>query len=116
MVQALAVVKLQRQLSAEAEELADARATCGETLHFALPLLRFHLLKHGRFSPAAWPRRSWPMLSKFSGQVRGRSRSRHADLPGPGCFAHGKRAGTFPVNAVVRETIMERQVHFQSND
>ena len=27
-----------------------------------------------------------------------------------------KRAGTSPVNAVVRETIMERQVHFQSND
>ena len=27
-----------------------------------------------------------------------------------------KRAGTSPVNAVVRETIMERQVHFQSLD
>ena len=27
-----------------------------------------------------------------------------------------KRAGTSPVNAVVRETIMERQVHFQSSD
>ena len=27
-----------------------------------------------------------------------------------------QRAGTSPVNAVVRETIMERQVHFQSSD
>ena len=27
-----------------------------------------------------------------------------------------KRAGTSPVNAVVRETIMERQVHLQSSD
>ena len=27
-----------------------------------------------------------------------------------------KRAATFPVNAVVRETIMERQVHSQSSD
>ena len=27
-----------------------------------------------------------------------------------------KRAGASPVNAVVRETIMERQVHFQSSD
>ena len=27
-----------------------------------------------------------------------------------------KRAGTSPVNAVVRETILERQVHFQSSD
>ena len=27
-----------------------------------------------------------------------------------------KRAGTSPVNAAVRETIMERQVHFQSSD
>ena len=30
--------------------------------------------------------------------------------------AHTKRAGTFPVDAVVRETIMERQVNFQSSD
>ena len=28
----------------------------------------------------------------------------------------GTRPGTPPVNAVVRETIMERQVHFQSSD
>ena len=28
----------------------------------------------------------------------------------------GKRAGTSPVNVVVRETTMERQVHFQSSD
>ena len=27
----------------------------------------------------------------------------------------GKRAGTSPVNAVVRETIVERRVHFQSS-
>ena len=27
-----------------------------------------------------------------------------------------KRAGTSPVNAVVRGTIMERQVHFESSD
>ena len=30
---------------------------------------------------------------------------------------HGKTAaGTAPVNAVVRETIVERQVHFQSSE
>ena len=27
-----------------------------------------------------------------------------------------KRAGASPVDAVVRETVMERQVHFQSSD
>ena len=27
-----------------------------------------------------------------------------------------KRAGTSPVNAVVREMVMEKQVHFQSSD
>ena len=32
-----------------------------------------------------------------------------------GC-ERGKRAGTSPVNAVVREMVMERQVHFQSSD
>ena len=32
-----------------------------------------------------------------------------------GCI-HNKRAGTSPVNAAVRYTLVERQVHFQSSD